>query len=146
MIDPEAAGVAYNTDRLFSVKYQIPLPNGWPLMAFGMQDIASANQLAGFKMVPGSSQYGQSTVYGVIGRAAGKWGWHLGLGRSQAFINGAFVGTSYRIPGNIDLMAEYDSRHMNWGIRVSPTDALWIQAAKLGSATWALNTGFVFQL
>jgi len=142
MVDPEAPGTAYNTDRLLSAKYQLPLAESLPTVAVGMQDIASANELTGFQMAHGSSQYGQSTLYAVIGKAAPQWSWSLGAGASAAFINGVFGGATYRLLPGVWGMAEFDSHRFNYGIRLTLFEPLYLQAARVGDHTWAFSSSY----
>lgn len=138
--DPEAPGVKHAFDRMFSAKYAIPLPEGYPQLAFGMQDIASGNFLSGFKNAkPGATQYGQSTLYGVVGSKYSNWAWHGGFGASQAFINGIFAGISYKPIENVYFLGEWDSQGFNWGVHISPFQALVIQVSTMKFDTWAVG-------
>lgn len=145
--DPEAPGVQHAFDRMFSAKYAIPMPGGFPHVAIGVQDIASGNILAGTPGVkPGSTQYGQSTAYGVLGGSHGRWSWHSGIGISQAFINGPFAGIVYQPLESLSLHGEWDSRSLNWGARAMLPFGLWLHFSVIKQTTLALGTGLELAL
>ena len=138
----DAPGVAYGFDRMFSAKYAVPAPRGIPKVAVGIQDLASANFLAGVAgLKPGVTQYGQTTAYGVIGEKHKTWTWHGGIGISQAFINGFFGGISYQPLDHLNFLVEWDSKRLNWGLRVIPTGDWWLQISQLGLDTWGISSG-----
>lgn len=140
--DPEAPGVDHAFDRMFSVKYALPLPRTYPLIAIGMQDIASANFLVGVKgSRAGSTQYGQSMLYGVLGEKYANWAWHGGIGVSQKFINGLFAGISYHPVEPIDLICEWDSRGLNLGIQLLPFQSWWVKLTSINNATLSYSFG-----
>lgn len=139
--DPEAPGVNHAFDRMFSAKYALPLPREHPRIAIGMQDIASGNFLTGARGIkPGATQYGQSTLYVVVGEHLWSWSWHLGIGTSQAFLNGLFAGLSYKLNNKAELLAEWDSTRLNTGVRLTPTPWWAIQLASLNQTTWSINS------
>lgn len=143
----DAPGVAYGFDRMFSAKYALPLSEGLPKVAIGIQDLASANFLVGvpgFK--PGATQYGQTTAYGVLGDRFDSWAWHGGLGVSQAFINGFFAGFSYHPIERVSLQGEWDSKQLNWGLRVMPIGDWWLQVSSIGGDTWGISSGIDISL
>lgn len=140
--DPEAPGVQHAFDRMFSAKYIFPMPEGFPQAAIGMQDIASSNFLSGVKGVsPGVTQYGQTMLYGVIGGKSTRWAWHGGVGGSQSFINGLFGGITYYPLEQLSLLGEWDSRGLNWGIRVTPLNGWSILVSSINPATWGISAG-----
>lgn len=140
--DPEATGVPYAFDRMFSAKYKIPLPGNFPRLAFGIQDIASANFLSGVTGIkPGATQYGQSTYYGVLGVNHNYWDSHIGVGISQAFINGFFGGITYHLFEQLSVLGEWDSKQANWGVRYFPINNWWVQFSGIGNDTWGLSSG-----
>lgn len=143
----DAPGVAYGFDRMFSAKYAVPIPNAFPKLALGIQDLASANFLAGvtgFK--PGKAQYGQTTAYGVIGATHESLTWSGGFGISQAFINGFFAGFSYQPIDRLNFLVEWDSKKLNWGICINPVDAWWVQISRMGLNTWGISSSLSFPL
>lgn len=143
----DAPGVAYGFDRMFSAKYAIPVPHGLPKVAVGIQDLASVNFLAGVRNhKPGVTQYGQTTAYGVLGNSYDSWTWHGGFGISQAFINGFFAGFSYRPLDRLCLQGEWDSKQLNWGLRVIPAGDWWLQVSSIGEGTWGISSGLCFSL
>lgn len=145
--DPEAPGVAHAFDRMFSAKYALPMPTGFPRVAVGIQDLASGNYLAGVRgLKPGATQYGQTTLYGVVGEDYGTWTWHGGLATSQAFIDGPFVGLSVRPLGAIALLGEWDGRGLNWGARVSPLPGWSLQFSSINQTTWGLSSAIQIAL
>ena len=144
--DPEAPGVAHALDRMVSAKYQFPL-SGPLKLAIGIQDIASANFLAGIRGHGASStQYGQSTLYSVLGSTSEGFTWHAGWGASHSFINGAFAGVAYRPLPWLEFMAEYDSRRFNWGTGLSPINPVRLQLTQIGSSTLSLSSSFIIAL
>jgi hypothetical protein len=145
--DPEAPGVQHAFDRMFSAKYAFSTPTGYPQVAIGMQDIASGNYLSRTRGArPGSTQYGQSMVYGVVGENRSNWSWHGGYGVSQAFINGIFAGISYNPSEQIKLLGEWDSRGINFGIQLTPLHGWRIQLSSISNATWGINSGLLITL
>ena len=140
--DPDAPGVQHAFDRMFSAKYKLPMPIHFPSLAIGVQDIASVNFLSGVTDInAGATQYGQSTYYGVLGASHGTWDWHLGFGISQKFINGFFGGMTYRLFERLNILGEWDSKQVNWGIRYTPVESWWLQTSGIGSDTWGLSFG-----
>ena len=138
--DPDAPGVQHAFDRMFSAKYSFALPQGFPQAAIGMQDLASGNVLTGARGIrPGMTQYGQSTLYGVIGEGFSDWAWHGGVGISQAFINGLFAGISYHPLHQLRLLGEWDSQGINWGIQLIPMEDWWIQVSSINRSTWGFS-------
>lgn len=146
--DPESPGVAfgYAVDRMMNLKYQIPLPLYFPKISFGMQDIGSVNELSGYKMKPGASQYGQSMVYAVIGRHQPPFAWHFGFASSAAFLSGYFGGVSFEPLPGWSIFAEYDSHSLNYAVRWLINDIIWVRAARRGGSTWSLSSGFELAL
>lgn len=140
MYDPDAPGVEYSFDRMGSVKYQLPLPELGPMLAVGVQDVASAGALIGLW---GSNQfvdqYGLRTYYAVIGDRLGPFTWNVGYGQSRAFINGAFGGLSLDLPGGLMVVTEYDSKTVNYGVRYSLQPWLSLQASRIGDETQAFG-------
>lgn len=140
--DPDAPGVQHAFDRMFSAKYTWTVPGGHPRIAIGVQDIMSANFITGARGVtPGVTQYGQPTLYGVIGDNHVNWAWHCGLGISQAFINGLFAGITYQPLEHVKLFSEWDSHHLNWGIQILPLQDWWIQLSSINQTTWGFSSG-----
>lgn len=144
--DPQAPGIQHAFDRMVSIKYQLPLSVNFPNAAIGVQDIASANQLAGRRVRPGSTQYGQSTFYGVLGAEGPQGSWHLGYARSPAFLDGVFGGIKYNLPGQLALLLEHDSQHVNWGVRFNACRYLSAQIGIIGNNTWGVGTLVEFPL
>lgn len=144
--DPTVPGVKFGNDRMFSAKYRIPLSSSLPAVAVGIQDIASANYLTGVSRTDPRQAYGHAFIYAVTGTDF-QWGsWHLGFGSSQAFIQGFFGGTTFRVTRRLHLILEHDSRTINWGVRISPFDSLWLQVGRISDDTWALSSTFHFSL
>jgi len=140
--DPDAPGVQHALDRMFSAKYRFPTPEHFPGLAFGIQDIASANLLSGVTGTkPGVTQYGQTTFYGVLGARHDSWNWHFGYGISQAFIQGFFGGMTYHPFERLSMLGEWDSKQANWGIRYTPINCWWLQISSIGSSTWGVSSG-----
>ena len=145
--DPEAPGVQHAFDRMVSAKYAFSLPERFPKLAVGIQDLASVNFLTNVSGVkPGMTQYDQSTIYGVIGDKHDYWHWHLGVGISQAFINGPFAGISFHPSESFGILGEWDSRRLNFGGRLSPFRELWIQASILDQKTLGIIRGLLTPL
>ncbi|MNR82119.1 hypothetical protein D3C72_128740 [compost metagenome] len=140
--DPDAPGVQYALDRMFSAKYRLPMPKRFPSLAIGAQDIASANLLSGVTGIQsGATQYGQSTYYGVLGASQDSWDWHFGFGISQGFINGFFGGMTFHLFERLKMLGEWDSKQVNWGLRFVPIDSWWLQISGMGIDTWGLSSG-----
>lgn len=144
--DPTVPGVAYGNDRMVSAKYQLPRLGAWPRLAFGMQDIASANWLAGLVTNDPRQSYGHSMLYGVVGDTLGPWSWHIGGAHSRAFIKGVFGGASLQILPGFRVMAEYDGRLINWQGLLSPLPHLSIQVGQRGVSSWGIGTSLVLRL
>ena len=145
--DPDAPGVKHAFDRMFSAKYAIPIPNSYPQIAIGVQDIISGNLISGIKdLKPGTTQYGQSTLYGVLGDNYPNMAWHVGFGTSQAFINGYFGGIQYKPFDQASLLGEWDSRGFNWGFRFSPFHATWVQLSLINHSTLSLSSSLLISL
>lgn len=143
----DAPGVAYGFDRMFSAKYALATPEGFPNVAFGLQDIASGNFLAGVRgSKPGVTQYGQSTFYGVVGNSFSNWRWHGGIGISQAFINGLFGGISYYPLKRIQLLGEWDGRAVNLGVRFQLFEGCSIQLSSINQTTIGLSSELQIKL
>lgn len=144
--DPTVPGVTYGNDRMVSAKYLLPLQDAWPDVAIGLQDIASANLLAGNVGSDPRLAYGQAMLYGVIGDAFGPGSWHLGISRSAAFVSGPFGGIKLQLNPGLHLMAEYDSRQVNWGVCFTPMPPLHLQLSNLGGNTWGLSSALMVRL
>lgn len=144
--DPTVPGVTYGNDRMFSAKYQLPMLDTLPRAAVGMQDIASANVLAGIVTDDPREYYGHSMLYGVLGDTVGPWSWHLGGAFSRSFINGVFGGLSARILPGIHLLVEHDSKRLNWGVQICPVPSFQLKISRFGSDTWGAASTLVFQL
>lgn len=140
-VDPEAPGAHYAFDRMFSAKYALPLPAGYPKVAIGMQDIASGNFLTGARGVkPGMTQYGQTTLYGVIGERLGNWEWHGGIASSQKFLDGFFTGIRYQPWEQISVLGEWEAGQLNWGIQLQPFPGFWLLLSSIHQTTWGLSS------
>ena len=145
--DPAAPGVQHAFDRMVSTKYTFPMPEGSPKLAVGVQDLASANFLTGITGAkPGVTQYGQSTLYGVVGDKYNFWTWHGGLGISQAFINGPFAGISLHPSETFSLLGEWDSHGFNFGSRYSPIRGWQFQISLINQTTVAFSCEANFYL
>lgn len=145
--DPEAPGVQHAFDRMVSAKYALSLPERFPKLAVGIQDLASVNLLTNVSGVkPGMTQYGQSAIYGVVGDKHELWQWHIGLGISQAFINGPFAGISFHPSESFSILGEWDSRRLNFGGRFYPFRDLWLQVSTLNQNTLGISCGMSISL
>ena len=134
--DSTVPGVTYGNDRMFSAKYQIPRIAPLPRVAVGMQDIASANLLAGLVSDDPRTYYGHSTIYGVLGDTAPPWSWHIGVAYSREYINGLFGGFRLQLFHGFNLIVEHDSRHLNYGLQINPHPLLALQLSRIGNTTW----------
>jgi len=145
-VDPDAPGVAWAFDRMFSAKYRLPLPERWPHVAVGLYDMISAGYLSG---IVGSTWngtlFGQTTPYVVMGQDRGAWSWNAGYGVSQSFINGPFAGLDYRPWKPLSLMAEYDSHRVNLGVTLS-LGPLHLKVSRIGFDTWAIGANLLIGL
>lgn len=128
-VDPEASGVAWAMHRLSNVKYRLPLPSGWPKVAFGAQDPLSANAIT---LGPvGQTNYGLTTYYGVISHSLGPVSAHLGYGQSSAFLKGHFGGVDLDLGYGLNIRAEFDGQQWNSGLLWQPIDWLGLHVARL---------------
>ncbi|MNS56282.1 hypothetical protein D3C72_891380 [compost metagenome] len=144
--DPTVPGVTYGNDRMFSAKYQLPLHDPLPRIAIGMQDIASANLLAGLVKDDPREYYGHSTIYGVLGNTTGPWSWHIGIAYSQKFINGLFGSLRLQLSPRLGFTVEHDSQHLNYGLQLSPHPFFTLQIGQIGRATWGASSTLIFRL
>lgn len=129
--DPEVF-ITDAADRMVSAKYQIPLPQGFPVLAVGMNDLFSANAFAKGNQKHEATQYGQHTKYLVMSKGFGSLGLHLGYAQSQSFINGLFAGLDYSPYRWLSLLGEYDSSEINLGLRLQPVNWFSVGAYELG--------------
>lgn len=144
--DPSVPGVTYGNDRMFSAKYRLPLVDSLPHFAVGMQDIASANLLAGIVDHDPREYYGHSMIYGVLGDTIGPWSWHLGGAYSRSFINGVFGGLRIQVLPWIYFLTEHDSKRFNWGLQICPFPFFHLKVSKFGSETWGASSTLVIHL
>lgn len=143
-IDPEAPGVAYAMHRLSNIKFRLPLPEGWPLVALGAQDPLSVNGLV--RGLRGQTDYGLTTWYGVV---TGGWGPLTvsgGYGQSRDAIRGVFGGVACELPLGLELQAEHDSRELALGLSWQPWSWLHLYGARMLPDDWAWGGGLSYML
>lgn len=143
-VDPDAPGVANAIHRLSNAKYALPLPQGWPGLAFGVQDPFSVNGLT--RGAIGQTNYGLTTYYGVMSQGFGPLMLHLGYGQSPLFIQGPFGGADYELGFGLNLRAEYDSQQVNAGFLWHPTNWFSLYAARLFPDDWSYGTALTWRL
>lgn len=134
-IDPQAPGVASAFHRLSHLKYRLPLPEAWPMIALGVQDPASVNALT--RGPQGQTNYGLMTLYGVCTVPVGPVALSLGYGSSQGFIQGFFGGAEWSVGYGLKLQVDHDSRRMNWGASWQPLDWFGLRVARLQPDDWS---------
>ena len=144
--DATVPGVTYGNDRMFSAKYHIPILSTMPKFSIGIQDIASANLLAGIVQNDPRELYGHSMLYGVAGDSFGPCSWYIGVATSREFINGFFGGLIIDTFPGIQLIGEHDSRHFNWGARINPSPLIDLKICNLGANTLGVSSTLAFQL
>lgn len=133
-------------DRMLSVKYQLPLPEGLPRLAIGSQDILAINQFNVKGFTPGQTQYGQSTLYAVMTQPLGPHELSIGYGSSKSFINGAFGGATFVLPFRLSLLAEHDSQSFNVGLRYQPWPWMTLQLNRIDGTAWSAGGGISLEL
>ena len=144
--DATVPGVTYGNDRMFSAKYRIPTNAPFPRLAIGIQDMASANLLAGIVTNDPRTYYGHSTIYALLGDTTGPWSWHVGAAYSRKFINGLFGGLRFQISPGISLVAEHDSQHLNYGLQINLHSSVALKLNRIGNTTWGASSTLIFQL
>lgn len=145
--DPQAPGVEHAFDRMVSAKYALPLPDSYPQIAIGMQDIASSNFLTRTRGVtPGKTQYGQTTVYGVIGKQWGPWEWHGGVAKSEKFLDGFFSGIRYKPFEQIGVLIEWENGNLNGGIQLQPISGFSVLVSSINQTTRGICTELCIKL
>ena len=143
-VDPDAPGVAYAFHRMSNIKYQLPLPHGWPRVAIGTQDPVSANALT--RGPQGQTHYGLTTYYGVVSQPVGPVTLHLGYSKGQDFLNGVFGGADWELGYGLNVRGEYDGQEWNAGLHWHPTRFFALYGARLFPDDWAYGTTLTWRL
>lgn len=143
-VDPEASGVSNAIHRLSNAKYQLPLPEGLPRVAFGVQDPFSVNGLTRGQI--GQTNYGLTTYYGAVSHSVGPVSFHLGYGQSESFIRGAYGGVDWTLGCGLNVRTEYDSQRWNLGVLWQPVPWISLTAARLFPDDWGYGMGLRWRL
>lgn len=133
-------------DRLLSAKWGVPVPTGWPSVAFGVVDLLSINELNRLQgYVPGSSRYG-ATAYGVVGVDVGLARLNVGYGMGKSYIQGPFAVLQAPLVGGLRGCVEYGNSRLNLGVEVRSNIGLGLKIGLMQGRELGIASSYTLRL
>lgn len=125
----------YDLDRSLAAQYRLVRQRDWlPSLAVGTQDIDAGDD---------SSKVGRAT-YLVASREEGPLDLHLGFGTGR--FDGLFGGVELGLGDRVRLLGEYDTKDVNFGVRVRVLDCLTVDGAWLAGDDFGAAISYQKQL